>query len=135
MDTLLKLFPAPAYRNAALQCVTEVGSLSVGAFYDAHFVRLYGALVGTLASTVLPRGANIPQAYANGSDDEQAFVANLALFFTGFLRAHIGLLETSAEGQHALLAGLEYLLGISYVEDVEVFKARAAGRGGGRSAR
>lgn len=121
VDTLLKLFPAPAYRNVALQCLTEVASLSVGSFYDAHFVKLYATLVTQLGS-VLPRGTNIPAAHANGSDDEQAFVGNLALFFTGFFKAHISLLEASAEGQAALLAGLEYLLGVSYVEDIEVFK-------------
>lgn len=70
---------------------------------------------------------NIPEAYANGSDDEQTFVANLALFFTGFFRSHIGLLESGGpEAQQALLLGLEYLLAISYVENVEVFKARAS---------
>lgn len=68
---------------------------------------------------------NIPEAYANGSEDEQAFVANLALFFTGFFRSHIALLEGGPpEAQQALLLGLEYLLAISYVDNVEVFKAR-----------
>ena len=37
---LLKLFPAPAYRNVALQCLTEIGGLSVGAYYDAQFVTM-----------------------------------------------------------------------------------------------
>lgn len=68
---------------------------------------------------------NIPEAYANGTDDEQTFVANLALFFTGFFRHHIGLLEQGGpEAQQALLLGLEYLLAISYVDNLEVFKAR-----------
>ena len=72
---------------------------------------------------MLPRSTNIPQAYANGSDDEQTFVANLASFFTGFFKSHIALLEQGGpEAQQALLVGLEYLLAISYVEEVEVFK-------------
>jgi exportin-1 len=121
VEILLKLFPQPAYRNVAVQCLTEVGALSVGNFYDAQFVKLYTIFVSQLAQ-VLPRGTNIPAAYANGSDDEQRFVSNLALFFTGFFKAHIGLLEASPEGQQALLVGLEYLLGISYVEEMEVFK-------------
>lgn len=74
---------------------------------------------------VLPVSVNIPQAYANGSDEEQTFVANLGLFFTGFFRSHIGLLEAGGpEAQQALLMGLEYLLAISYVDNLEVFKVR-----------
>ena len=122
VDILLRLFPQPAYRNVALQCLTEVGSLCVGNLYDDKFVALYLVLVGQQRPLVLPRGANLPAAYANGSDEEQAFVANLALFFTGFFKAHIGLLEASPDGQQALLVGLEYLLNISYVEEMEVFK-------------
>jgi len=38
------------------------------------------------------------------------------------LQSHIGVLETSPENQTALLMGLEYLIGISYVDDTEVFK-------------
>jgi len=121
VSILLKLFPVPAYRNVALQCLTEIGALSVGAYYDAQFVTMYATFVAQL-QTFLPMGTNIPQACANGSDDEQAFIANLALFFTSFFKAHIGLLEATPEGQAVLLAGLEYLLGVSYVEDIEVFK-------------
>jgi len=121
LDVLLRLFPAPAFRTLALQCLTEIGGLSVGPTYDTHFVRLYMTLMTHLQS-ILPPGVNIPAAHANGSDDEQAFVANLALFLTSFFRAHISLLETSAEGQAALMAGLEVLLQCSYVEDTEVFK-------------
>ena len=121
LDVLLRLFPNPAFRNLAVQCLTEVGGLSVGSAYDAHFVRLYVTLM-THLQAILPPGVNIPAAHANGSDEEQAFVANLALFLTSFFRAHIGLLEASPEGQAALLAGLEVLLQCSYVEDNEVFK-------------
>ena len=70
----------------------------------------------------MPRNTNIPEAYANGSDDEQAFVQNLAIFFTQFFKAHVKLLETTPELQGGLLSGLEYLLNISYVDEPEVFK-------------
>lgn len=38
------------------------------------------------------------------------------------LQSHIAVLEINAETQPGLLLGLDYLLSISYVEDVEVFK-------------
>ena len=39
-------------------------------------------------------------------------------------QSHIGVLETTTENQSVLLMGLEYLIGISYVDDTEVFKVR-----------
>lgn len=38
---------------------------------------------------VLPPGTDIPTAYEQGSDEDQAFVQNLALFFTTFLKVCI----------------------------------------------
>jgi exportin-1 len=38
---------------------------------------------------VLPPGTDIPSAYEQGSDEDQAFVQNLALFFTTFLKVRI----------------------------------------------
>jgi hypothetical protein len=50
-------------------------------------------------------GTNIPEAYANGSSDDQAFFQNLALFLTGFFKTHISLLESTPDHQAALLIG------------------------------
>ena len=36
--------------------------------------------------TILPPDTNIPEAYEAGNDEQQAFVQNLALFFTGFFK-------------------------------------------------
>ncbi|KAH9322911.1 hypothetical protein KI387_017550, partial [Taxus chinensis] len=106
LDTLLNLFPVAAYRNLALQCLTEVAALNFGDFYDAQFVKLYTIFMVQLQA-ILPPGTNIPEAYANGSTEEQS---------------HIRILESTPENQAALLMGLEYLIGISYVDDTEVFK-------------
>ncbi|KNA06335.1 hypothetical protein SOVF_182050 isoform B [Spinacia oleracea] len=95
LETLLKFFSVPAYRNLTLQCLSEA---------------------------ILPQTTSIPDAYANGSSDEQAFIQNLALFFTAFFKAHIRVLEASQESIASLLVGLEYLINISYVDDTEVFK-------------
>ncbi|KAJ7518088.1 hypothetical protein O6H91_21G054800 [Diphasiastrum complanatum] len=121
LETLLKVFPIVAYRNLALQCLTEVAALSFGDFYDSEFVKLYTIFMVQL-QIILPPVTNIPEAYANGSDEDQAFIQNLALFFTSFFKSHISVLETVPDNQAALLMGLEYLTGISYVDDTEVFK-------------
>ena len=64
----------------------QIGSLSVGPEADAQFVQLYVIFMNQLV-TVLPITADIPKAYEQGSDDEQEFVQNLAIFLTGFLKA------------------------------------------------
>ncbi|KAL5167916.1 Protein EXPORTIN 1A [Glycine soja] len=47
LETLLKFFPIPAYRNLTLQCLTE---------------------------TILPPTTNIPEAYSHGSSEEQVHI-------------------------------------------------------------
>jgi hypothetical protein len=74
----------------------QIGSLSVGPEADAQFVQLYVIFMNQLV-TVLPITADIPKAYEQGSDDEQEFVQNLAIFLTGFLKVrHTPLLASSA---------------------------------------
>ncbi|KAK1441519.1 hypothetical protein QVD17_07482 [Tagetes erecta] len=121
LETLLKFFPVPSYRNLTLQCLTEVAALNFGDFYNGQYVNMYNIFMVQL-QTVLPTNTNIPNAYANGSSEEQAFIQNLALFFTSFYKFHIRVLESTQENINSLLIGLEYLINISYVDDTEVFK-------------
>ncbi|KAF8079528.1 hypothetical protein N665_1021s0023 [Sinapis alba] len=121
LETLLKFFPVPAYRNLTLQCLTEVAALNFGDFYNVQYVKMYTIFIGQL-QTILPPSTNIPEAYSSGSDEEQAFIQNLALFFTSFFKFHIRVLESAPDIVALLLAGLEYLIKISYVDDTEVFK-------------
>eukprot|EP00271_Cylindrocystis_brebissonii_P003986 TRINITY_DN15300_c0_g1_i1.p1 TRINITY_DN15300_c0_g1~~TRINITY_DN15300_c0_g1_i1.p1 ORF type:complete len:1098 (+),score=241.20 TRINITY_DN15300_c0_g1_i1:845-4138(+) len=121
LEILLKLFPVPFYRNRALQCLTEVAGLSFGDYFNSQYVKLYQFFVTQLQG-MLPPNQNIPLAYSTGIDDEQSFIQNLALFFTAFFKSHIGILESGAENQQLLLMGLDYLINISYVDDIEVFK-------------
>ncbi|CAJ1934058.1 unnamed protein product [Sphenostylis stenocarpa] len=112
-----------------------VASLEYGGYYDVQYVKMYNIFMVQLQS-ILPPTTNIPEAYAQGSSEEQAFIQNLALFFTSFYGAsfifsvycssgyfiHIRILESTQENIAALLLGLEYLINISYVDDTEVFK-------------
>ncbi|XP_020230039.1 protein EXPORTIN 1A isoform X1 [Cajanus cajan] len=120
LETLLKIFPIPAYQNLTLQCLTEVAALQFGNLCDAH-IKMYNIFMVQL-QTILPPSTNIPEAYSHGSSEEQAFIQNLALFFTSFYKVHIRILESTQENISALLLGLEYLINISYVDDTEVFK-------------
>ncbi|XP_057774096.1 protein EXPORTIN 1A-like [Salvia miltiorrhiza] len=121
LETLLKFFPVPAYRNLTIQCLTEVAALSFGDFYNMQYVKLYTIFMVQLQA-IVPSTTNFQEAYANGNSEEQAFIQNLALFFTSFFKCHIRVLESSQENINILLVGLEYLISISYVDDTEVFK-------------
>ena len=71
---------------------------------------------------VLP-DTDMAQAFNVGSDQDQTFIQNLALFFTCFFRQHLGIAERTAATNPSLLQSAMYLLvNISAVEDQEVFK-------------
>jgi exportin-1 len=121
IETLIyKFFPVPMFRNITLKCLTEIGSLSVGNVYDAHFARLYCVCIQALKA-ILPLETDIAAAYETGSQSAQDFIEDLSLFLTGFYRSHITVLE-SPELQPFLLEGHAYLAKISLVSDAEIFK-------------
>ncbi|XP_062076255.1 protein EXPORTIN 1B-like [Humulus lupulus] len=76
----------PSYQNLTLQCLTEVAALNFGDFYNAQYVKMYTIFM-KLLQTMIPLNTNIPEAYAIGSSEEQAFIQNLALFFTSIYKA------------------------------------------------
>ncbi|CDY28738.1 BnaCnng06240D [Brassica napus] len=133
LETLLTFFSVPAYRNLTLQCLSKVAALKYEKHYRNQVVQMYMIFMKHLEG-MLPFNINIPEAYSAGSNEEQAsllranilyftaFIQNLALFFTSFFKLHINILETTSETIPFLLAGLEYLIKISYVDDTEVFK-------------
>lgn len=125
IETLVSFMSAPALRHAVLPCLVEIAALSVPSnnAYDAQFKMLFVSFVKQLV-TVLPPSVDIAVAYEEASDETQGFVMDLALFFTGFFRAHTSLLDVEGpvEMQDALRFAHEYLVKISKVSDVEIFK-------------
>ncbi len=65
---------------------------------------------------------NLRDAYRNGSSEEQNFIQNLSLFLTSFLKEHVGLIEKNSDHTLLLQDALNYLVLISEVDDVEIFK-------------
>ncbi|XP_039170562.1 protein EXPORTIN 1A-like isoform X2 [Eucalyptus grandis] len=120
LEMLLEIIPVPSTSNLTLQCLTLVATRNSGNIHDLQFVNMYKAFMVQLQA-ILPPTANIPEAYAHGSSEQQAFIQKLALFFTSFYKVRIRILESTQEDVAFLLLGLEYLVNISYVEDTEVF--------------
>lgn len=121
IDTLtLRFLPEPRFRNITLQCLTEIAAIK-NSGQDLIFVKLFTQTMDKL-QIILPRSTCIKEAYAKGSDDEQKFIQNLSLFLCTYLKEHGSFLERNHEYNVTLNLALNYLIQISEVEEVEIFK-------------
>mmetsp|Transcript_55895 Transcript_55895/g.118874 ORF Transcript_55895/g.118874 Transcript_55895/m.118874 type:complete len:1093 (-) Transcript_55895:163-3441(-) len=122
LDTLLsKFFPEPMFRNDTLDCLTEIGSLAeLEPEYDPIFQKLFGGFLAQLGNIFSPE-TDLVQPFKNGSEDDCVFIQRVALFMAGFLKSHLKALETP-DTQQSLITGLFYLVRVSEVDDVEIFR-------------
>nr|NVI73609.1 embargoed [Cucujiformia] len=116
---IFKFLQVPLFRNVTLKCLTEVAGVKISNYNDM-FVNLFNQTMIQL-EIMLPLEADIKTAYAHGQDMEQNFIQNLALFLCTFLKEHGHLAENSILPE-LLRNALRYLVLISEVEEVEVFK-------------
>jgi len=123
IELLVAFIQHPALRTSALRCLVEVGALNVSSMYAARIKTLLVLFMQQL-SAILPVTTDIASAYDASDDATQGFVMALALFFSGFFKSHVALLDAdpSHEVQTATKLGHEYLVNISRVSNVEVFK-------------
>lgn len=122
IDTLtLRFLPEARFRNITLQCLTEIAAIKNAPGHENVFVRLFTQTMDKL-QLVLPRGTCIKEAYAKGTDEEQKFIQNLSLFLCTYLKEHGSFLERNHEHNATLNLSLNYLIQISEVEEVEIFK-------------
>ncbi|KAG9510172.1 Exportin-1 [Fragariocoptes setiger] len=119
-ELITKFLVQPAFRNVTLQCLTEIAAIKETR-HDQVFVEMFSKTMEALES-MLPSTTYIREAYANGKDDEQKFIQNLSLFLCTFLREHGKLIEQNPAHHGILNAAFHYLLLISDVEEVEIFK-------------
>ncbi|KAG8223595.1 hypothetical protein J437_LFUL004116 [Ladona fulva] len=116
---IYKFLCVPMFRNVTLKCLTEIAGVTV-TNYDDMFIVLFTQTMSQLEE-MLPLDTNIREAYARGQDAEQNFIQNLAMFLCTYLKEHGSLVENK-QLNDALLKALHYLVLISEVEDVEIFK-------------
>ncbi len=70
----------------------------------------------------MPLTIDLKAAYRAAKDDDQKFIQNLALFLSNFLKEHGVLIERTPDSKEILLESLQYLVLISEVEEIEIFK-------------
>lgn len=122
VDTLLnKFFTEPLFRNETLDCLTEIGNLSdLHTEYDALFRKLFSGFLVKLGELFSPQ-TSLVHSFENGTEDDCIFIQRLALFLSGFFKAHLTALE-HVESQQDLITGLTYLVRVSEVPDTEIFR-------------
>uniref|UniRef100_H2YXR1 Exportin-1 n=1 Tax=Ciona savignyi TaxID=51511 RepID=H2YXR1_CIOSA len=128
---IYKFLNLPMFRNVTLKCITEIGEISSGVSvagkYDEQFLKLFSHTMQQLKQ-MLPPNVNMKAAYASGSDTEQNFIQNLALFLCTFLKEHGQLVEKEDLRPNLVdvnlfaTQALGYLVHISEVEETEIFK-------------
>ncbi|KAL1121954.1 hypothetical protein AAG570_003362 [Ranatra chinensis] len=116
---IFKFLNVPMFRNVTLNCLTEIAGVKASK-YDDMFVTFITQTMAQL-ERMLPTNTNIREAYAAGQDQEQNFIQNLAMFLCTYLKEHGTLIEKK-EHSAVLLTALHYLVLISNVEEVEIFK-------------
>ncbi|XP_063362432.1 exportin-1 [Cydia amplana] len=116
---IFKFLSVPLFRNVTLSCLTEIAGVTVSNYED-QFVALLVQTMDQL-EVMLPLTTNIRDAYATGRDQEQVFIQNLALFLCTYLKEHCQLIERRGL-TNTLMNALRYLVLISEVEEVEIFK-------------
>lgn len=119
MTLIYKFLNVPMFRNVTLKCLSEVAGLTTST-YDHTFVSMFKETMKQLDMIIDPN-TKMNQIYTTGTDSEQNFVQNLAMFLCTFLKEHGQLLE-KREHNEVREQALHYLIMISEVEDVEIFK-------------
>lgn len=116
-----KYFPTPIFRNEALECLTEIGGLQdLEPQYDDLFRQLFIQFLQRLSDIFSPE-TDLQPAYDKGSEQDRYFIQKLALFLSGFFKAHLLILE-APESHQALITGMFYLVRVSEVKDTEIFR-------------
>eukprot|EP00040_Diaphanoeca_grandis_P010671 m.54674 g.54674 ORF g.54674 m.54674 type:complete len:1076 (+) comp21955_c0_seq1:406-3633(+) len=118
-DLVGKFFNVPIFRNITLQCISEIAAITAEETKQKQ-LEMFTMTMQRLRD-ILPPQTDIAAAYAKGTTDDQNFVNSLALFFATFLKNHGSLLEGPAT-QEYLATALEYLVNLSKVDEIEIFK-------------
>lgn len=116
-----RFFPVQEFRNDALDCLAEIGSLSgLEPQYDPLFRKLFTEFL-TRLTDIFSAETDLQPAFENGSEQDRVFLQKLALFLAGFFKAHLEVLEVP-ESHQTLITGMFYLVRVSSLRDVEIFR-------------
>lgn len=121
-----RLLPYHLFRNLTLACITEIAAIESDKNetekYQEKFLVLYVETMKVIGEIIPYENVDLRDAYKKGTDSEQKLVQNLALFLSTFMTTHKHFVMRPHAKSDEIKKGLMYLVKISYVDDVEVFK-------------
>jgi len=127
LETLaLKFFPISQFQNDTLQCLGEIAGIETKgkSEYTPKVLAMFKAVMQQTGKLIKPT-MNVAQLYASGNEKAATFIRYLALFITSFCtpKTHLSELEAGKNEDHiALFSALKFLLMISRVNDMEIWK-------------
>eukprot|EP01064_Diplonema_japonicum_P008392 TRINITY_DN15852_c0_g1_i1.p1 TRINITY_DN15852_c0_g1~~TRINITY_DN15852_c0_g1_i1.p1 ORF type:complete len:1107 (+),score=234.62 TRINITY_DN15852_c0_g1_i1:41-3322(+) len=132
-----KFLPAGVTRNPACKCLTEIGSLMLDPNdpgtpkYKERNLMLFCSFIERLQQLVpMPPALSYDQVvvayYQAPSEKNQEFVQNVCQFLISFFKQNISIVEdagcTDANVRSLFQTAHKYILGITCIDDKEVFK-------------
>jgi exportin-1 len=119
-----KFLNVPRFRNVTIACLTEIAAIgheAEPAMIAPKQITMFKETLTIMQQMVPLASTDLATVYTTAGESEKEFVQNLGLFISTFLKEHGKLLE-SAEHQAVLMCGLQYLVSVSKVDNVEIFK-------------
>ncbi|KAI6214003.1 Importin N-terminal domain-containing protein [Aphelenchoides besseyi] len=126
-----RFLPFPNFRALCVQCLVEISTIDIDnePKYGQRLDLMFKKVVEVLAEQ-LPLELDIAKSFAIGRNEEQQLISNLAQFFSAYLKKHANICEVleanpevnRSETRRAHELALKYMLKISEVEDMEIFK-------------
>jgi len=121
-----KFLNVPRFRNITIECLTEIAAISSRnpeelAMIKPKQIAMFTETMKVMQATIPLAKVNLATVYKDASEPERVFVQNLGLFLSTFLKTQGTLLETAALSP-VLMCGLQYLVQVSRVDNVEIFK-------------
>ncbi|KAG7810452.1 hypothetical protein KL921_002947 [Ogataea angusta] len=115
-----KFLPVEEFRSITLKCLTEVSQL-IAHQYDDKFVTMFALTTENLLK-IIPIDIDLKNTYKYANSADQEFLQDLAMYLVTFLSNHLEPLEQNTNLRELLLAAHQYLVGLSRIEERELFK-------------
>jgi exportin-1 len=106
-----------------LSCLTEVFSHDAEERQVKSIETFYTFIIEFFYTRIIGQSFDIQMAYINGGQESINFFQNFSFFLSSFFKIYVNILERHIHIHCDLLNGLEMLIKLSYLKDIEIFKS------------
>jgi exportin-1 len=123
IDVLKQLLTNSVFCNHSLSCLTEVFSHDAEERQAKSIETFYTFIIEFFYTRIIGQSFDIQMAYINGGQESINFFQNFSFFLSSFFKIYVNILERHIHIHCDLLNGLEMLIKLSYLKDIEIFKS------------